>query len=931
MRKLGLTLVPLVLLRATDVYALGLGDIELRSALNQPLNAEIKLLSATPAELQGLAVALAPEAAFANAGVERLGLLTQLKFNVVQKSDGSHVITVTSSQPVREPFLDFLVEVNWPAGRFVREYTLLLDPAVTENAKDAGKPALIEAPVTKSKPAPAPSPATTQGEPSPPPAAELLAKNGNGVAGVAKPPRVSARQSDGLSYGPTTRTDTLWKVAEEMRPDKSVSTSQVMLALLKHNPHAFSADNVNNLMAGYILRLPSADAVRAVSPQQAASEVAAQYQQWLAVQRGEAAPARATAATGAGRSPAQEGVASQGAQLKLVTPGDAKASTAGGARAGSPDTNDLASLRKELALALETAEAGRQENQELRERLTTLEQQIATMQRLMNLKSEDLAAMQNKAAAKASETAAPPTTPPTSSTQPPAAVTKPQPAKASPQPEEPVATDMVGEIMSNPQQLGVIAGGFVLISALLWAMVRRRRAAALEAAENMFSPSAPPPSSSPGESAPGAEAVMAGDEAVTNEPAVVPPKNPAHTIQAEEGVIDPVAEADVYLAYKRYEQAESLIKDAMRHDPQRQDLALKLLEIYHAAKNRDAFETQAETLYAALGGQDHPMWQKVVEMGRQLCPDHPLFAKASSTDAAVAGVALAGAVGAGAAMASDVMGSGDSSLDMQTTDVHEVPADLGDDFAAMGDFDALQAADLNKEEHAAPADNLIDFEFGLDKQSTDAIALDDNEVAASLDNALDFDLSLTGAIDSLSEAVKSTPVADIPEITGEPALFQLDDQTLAGLEDVSSAFEVESQPQPETTSEDVTPAFVEPVAEAAPEFSYDFAEAKEIPGHGEGVDLSVAGEEASSLAADNWDLESLASSFDGTAPEQASAQESEDDIFAGIDMVGTKLDLAKAYIDMEDKDGARMLLNEVLEEGNATQKQEAQELMGQLA
>lgn len=930
MRKLGLTLVPLVLLRAADVYALGLGDIELRSALNQPLNAEIKLLSATPAELQGLAVALAPEAAFANAGVERLGLLTQLKFNVVQKSDGSHVITVTSSQPVREPFLDFLVEVNWPAGRFVREYTLLLDPAVTENAKDAGKPALIEAPVTKNKPAPAPSPATTQGEPSPPPAAELLAKNGNGVAGVAKPPRVSARQSDGLSYGPTTRTDTLWKIAEEMRPDKSVSTSQVMLALLKHNPHAFSADNVNNLMAGYILRLPSADAVRAVSPQQAASEVAAQYQQWLAVQRGEAAPARATAATGAGRSPAQEGVASQGAQLKLVTPGDAKASTAGGARAGSPDTNDLASLRKELALALETAEAGRQENQELRERLTTLEQQIATMQRLMNLKSEDLAAMQNKAAAKIPEAPAS-ATPSTPSTQSPAAVAKPQSAKAPPQPEEPVATDMVGEIMSNPQQLGMIAGGFVLISALLWAMVRRRRAAALEAAENMFSRSASTTSSSPGESASGAEAVAVDEEAVTSEPAVVSPKSHAHAIHAEEGVIDPIAEADVYLAYKRYEQAESLIKDAIRHDPQRQDLALKLLEIYHAAKNRDGFETQAEALYASLGGEDHPMWQKVVEMGRQLCPDHPLFAKASSTDVAVAGVALTGVVGTGAAMASDVMGSGDSSLDMQTAGMHEIPAGLGDDFAAMGDFDALGAADLNKEEHAAPVGNLIDFEFGLDKQSTDAIALDDNEVAASPDNALDFDLSLTGAIDSLSEAVKSTPVADIPEMAGEPALFQLDDQTLAGLEDVSSAFEAETQPQSEAASDDITLTSVESVAEAAPEFNYDFAEAKEIPGHGEVVDLSVAGEEAPNLATGNWDLESLASSFDGTAPEQASAQESEDDIFAGIDMVGTKLDLAKAYIDMEDKDGARMLLNEVLEEGNAIQKQEAQELMGQLA
>lgn len=922
MRKLGLTLIPLVLLRAADVYALGLGDIELHSALNQPLNAEIKLLSATPAELQGLAVALAPEAAFTNAGVDRLGLLTQLKFNVVQKSDGSHVITVTSSQPVREPFLDFLVEVNWPAGRFVREYTLLLDPAVTENAKEAGKPAPIEAPVVKAKP-----PVASQTEVSTPETVELLAKNGSGAGSIAKTPRISARQSDGLSYGPTRRTDTLWKIAEEMRADKSVSTSQVMLALLKHNPHAFSADNVNNLMAGYILRLPSADVVRSVSPQQAAGDVAAQYQQWLAVQRGEAAPARATAAAGTDRSPAQESAATGGAQLKLVAPGDTKASAAGGAKAGMPDANDLASLRKELALALETAEAGRQENQELRERLTMLEQQIATMQRLMNLKSEDLAALQNKATAQVPGAAVSPTP----STQSPAVAkpaAKPQPAKAPPQPEEPVATDVVGEIMSNPQQLGLIAGGFVLISALLWAMVRRRRAAALEAAESMFSRTpSPSPSASPSAQDVSNVPAAVAEEAGASEPVAVSAKSHAHAIHAEEGVIDPIAEADVYLAYKRYEQAEVLIKEAMRHDPRRHELALKLLEIYHAAKNRDAFETQAEALYAGLGGEDHPMWHKVVEMGRQICPDHPLFARLSSAGAVAAGVVLAGA---GAAMASDVKDSGDALPDRQPAHPSDVPGDLGSDFAAPGDADPLRAVDLDKEERqAASSDNLIDFEFGLDRQSTDAIALGNNEVAASLDNSLDFDLSLSGAIDNLNEAVKGDSVADTAAMAEEPGVFQLDDRTLAGLEDISATFATEAQP--EVALDDIAPTSGEPVTGTAPEFSYDFAQTKDIAGHGEVVDLSMADEGVSSLGAGDWDLESLASSFDGTAPEQAPAQESEDDIFAGIDMVGTKLDLAKAYIDMEDKDGARMLLNEVLEEGNASQKQEAQGLMAQLA
>lgn len=964
MRKLALTLVPLVLLQASGAYALGVGDIELHSALNQPLNAEIRLLSATPAELQGLTVALAPEAAFAGAGVERLGLLTQLKFNVVQKSDGSHVIKVTSSQPIREPFLDFLVEVNWSSGRFVREYTVLLDFPVS----DGGKPAPIEAPVSTPSPPVAPrveaSPAAqpqpqVESEPSAPsPSSPGSPIAGNGARKVAVRERSS---SAGSSYGPTTRTDTLWKIAKEMRPDNSVSISQVMLALAKSNPHAFSTGNVNNLMAGYILRLPPMDTIRAVPQQEAAHEVAMQYQQWLGGQKGGAVTAR-TESTPA--TPVTEKGGSGGAQLKLVTPDSGKtaAITGGSAKVGAPDAGDLASLRKELAVALESVDATRQENEELRTRLTMLEQQISSMQRLMNLKNGDLAALQNKAGTATAAGAAPvkpAVLAPAASSKPAA---KPQPVK-TPEPEQPVATDAISEVLSNPQQLGMILGGFLLISALLWTLVRRRRQAAMDAPEGAFAPQgrdmlAPKAASV---SAPAVALVSAEDDAKTA-PEEAMGRGDAHAIHTDEDVIDPLAEADVYLAYRRYDQAESLVKEAIRHDPGRQELTLKLLEIYHATKNADAFETQAEALYAMLGDEGHPLWHKVVEMGKQVCPGHPLFGK-SSDEATSDGAVLAGAAGVGAAAiaATDafypdqdqdqdthaLQGMDDFSLpDIQTEESHDGSAASEMDFSELEPgIPAGQDAALEAAVQPAHADNSIDFDFGFNEQGSTEMApvqladqMDEHLPAgALLDHSLDFDLSLSGAIDNLSQEVSNNPVVDDVQEMAEnaPGTFLLDEQSMGEASNTFSGMELEENLNAELESiQLVTPEEPASTLETASDLAFDL-EGSNPAGHDFGLLAQEAGgaadEVVSKEPSNDWDLNAALSAFDGTVPEDVPVQEADDDLFAGIDMVGTKLDLAKAYIDMEDREGAKVLLNEVLDEGNDSQKQEAQELMLQIA
>ncbi len=860
MRKLALTLVPLILLRSTSVFALGVGDIELHSALNQPLNAEIRLLSATPAEIQGLTVTLAPDAAFINAGVDRLGLLSQLRFKVVQKPDGSHVIKITSPQPIREPFLDFLVEVNWPSGRFIREYTVLLDFPVLEG----GKPAPLDAPVTAPPSAttePAPTPAqntnssvdaespvdTTNAEDASAAAAEAPDQNGEAAAPPSKPahraPPQTETSSDG-NYGPTQRADTLWDIALKMRPDASVSISQVMVALAKNNPQAFFSNNVNNLMAGYILRLPPVDEIRAIPKEAAVREIAGQYQRWLSVQRGgmavPSAPDDDVAANDTVEGAAQPGKSSSGAQLKLATPETGKAGASGGSGKKLPnDTSDIATLRKELSMALEAVDANRQENAELRTRMAQLEQQLASMQRLLALKDSTLATLQNTQKNTQLNKGTAKTPVPTTTSPPP-------PATAS---VESQTTDLLGTLMGNQKLLGLLLGGFLLVSALVWVLVRRRRQSAIDSADASFAKLLQNSAVTPeGEAKQAEEAALSNAENTESSTEQELPSTvmALSSAQTDEDMIDPLAEADVYLAYKRYEQAAELIKDAIRGDPTRADLSLKLLEIYHLAKNADAFETQAETLYAELSGDsNHPLWAKAIEMGKQSAPTHPLFSKAVSVTAA-------------ANSATDFMLNTPDDMDISTdiSDAAPESTTSSTDDSFTLDMPSQEFSSVDAEKPPTVTDNSIEFNLGepLSSEETSIVA---ETVSAPLSNSMDFDLSLSDDIDNLSAAVN----------------------TKGDVRDAPSA------------SNDM------PLDHSAPlEFNLD----------------------APDIAA-----------FDGTAPDEASPA-SDDDLFGGLDMVGTKLDLAKAYIDMEDKEGARMLLNEVLAEGNAAQTNEAQELMRQI-
>jgi len=349
-------------------FALGLGKVELHSSLNQPLDADIELLALHDTALDEVSVKLASQEAFEKVGLERPFFLTQLKFTPASKADGTPYIHIASDTSVKEPFVDFLVEVNWPSGHLLREYTLLLDPPVFLGEET---PAVV---------APAAGTAIAQTTAKAPVASSPLTMAPAGQSVPAGGEQASTAPAGELSYGPVNRSDTLWSIARQLRSGQAVTVDQVMIALLKANPEAFYNQNVNELKAGYILRIADPAAITAVGQAEAARLIHQQNIQWRQTRGNQAA--RATLRPIGAKGHAADGNASgaQGAdqpRLKLVVPtaadgGVALRGVAGKTEAGAPSQTSLESLRKELTLEQETSEVSRQENAELKDRLAAL-------------------------------------------------------------------------------------------------------------------------------------------------------------------------------------------------------------------------------------------------------------------------------------------------------------------------------------------------------------------------------------------------------------------------------------------------------------------------------------------------------------------------------------------------------------------------------
>jgi pilus assembly protein FimV len=356
--------------------ALGLGEIELQSWLNEPLDAEISLRQSQGVNPADVFVNVAPEAAYQRVGLERNEFLRKLRFEVVTEPDGGLAINVSSREPLREPYLNFLLELTWPSGRLMREYAVLVDPPVY--AEESGVEESVSAP------------ATSQTEQRPERSAESRRREAEAERSLSRSSGSSSR-----TMGPTGPSDTLWSIAQRMRPDSSVSMQQVMLAIQEENPNAFMGGNINRLKRGEILRVPSVEQMRSRSRAEANRVVARQNQEF---QSPEPVDATATAAQPDATQPAEE--ASGDSELKLLVADEeateSRESDDGGSAGGDgdlPGGQDAGS-----AVASEELDALRRENEELDSRLGDLQEQVQTLQRLLELKDSQLADLQGMAA-----------------------------------------------------------------------------------------------------------------------------------------------------------------------------------------------------------------------------------------------------------------------------------------------------------------------------------------------------------------------------------------------------------------------------------------------------------------------------------------------------------------------------------------------------
>ncbi len=960
-KKLAMAVLALSALQADFASALGLGNVSIRSNLNQPLNAEIRLLDTGDLDPSQIKVELASTADFGRAGVDRDYFLSNLKFAVELDGRGGGVIRITTREPVVEPYLNFILETRWPSGRLLREYAVLLDlPTFSEGASVPFVPAGSSGLATVQQ-------QSQQQQARSAASAPTATASGDWSMPSAGPGEYRVQQND-----------TMGRIAARLRPAGDVSAEQTMLAIQRANPDAFIRNNVNLVKAGYILRVPTADEMKTLSAAAASQEVAAQTRAWRSGDSyapgssGDAAApqldARASTETSA------EGGYSEKARLSIATPGDSARKAPGEGAASSGAGTDA--LRNELQGAQEGLESARRDNTELQSRLDSMERQVATLQKLISLKDEQLAGLQAQgqqqiAAAAEEKPAAPAEALPapapeaaapgdaeTAETAAPAPTpVAPAPAKAPAAPAKPAPVaqpGLIDQLTANP--LVPAAGAGVLALILGGVFLARRRKAAEEQQRTIFDANFTFEEPVPVEE----EAAADFDSALISDDRVAPADDfarpaaeaPVQRVRSETG--DAIAEAEIYIAYGRYQQAVDLLRSAIDAEPARADLRVKLLEVYLEMRDRDAFRRQFTELQQL--GDDHAVVQ-VKEMlssvdGVSGWLDE-LPAASAPLAPAYAPVAAAASTAAGMALAADDAVELDQELTLDEELAlddelagGELDLDLGDDFAG----DDLASADepvpsLNQlsgfESFATPAfdepapaaaiaDDVASFELPAESVADEGFELDLNE--DELDLALD---GIGGEGDGLEDLALDFATEAAPNSSGAIASDEFD---LAALDEPAAADSLQF-----ATDFGSSAATEEAGQDSLADLSADLGSLDdldlELSGESDGAPVFEpapinSGVEAAPFADDAFTSnEFTADAVAAEAAAEAPVLEGGDDEFdflADADEVATKLDLARAYIDMGDTDGARDILGEVMQEGTEAQRQDAGALLSRI-
>lgn len=793
-----------ILLYSGWVSALGLGDLTLNSSLNEPFDAEVAVLNAGELDIEQLFAKLASSEDFQRAGVDRELYLLDLRFKLNMSKPGKPVIQITSTRPVREPYLDFLVQLQWPSGRLLKEYTVFLDLPVFADKQQASRTSLrqpggsADQGIPKKKDVPSPA---RQSETSASP-----------VAGSSSQQTGSYRVQSG---------DTLWGIANQNRPQGS-SIHQAMQAIYERNSAAFIDGNMNALRKGALLNMPDAKTISAVDDRLAKSQVA------LSVEDLQSQIERPDLISSgpAGRGESEATTQSDGV-LRLLSTDDGLVDGAGAGGAGETEGIAGEVFQNNLAIAQENLSKSNRENQELRKKIAQLEEQLSTMSRLVELGDDELSVIQlglgeEEGSGVASESSQLPVDDSAEFLEDESSVLVEEVAEFDSSTELATETEQAqpqGVLAGIRDKLTVIAAALlVIVLGVLFLLSRRRKdqdettPSSLNrhfAYENEQSESNIEEPELERLAKVDGEANHLYDTGVEDELA-----DGNGVVESEHGEVDPIGEADIYLSFGDYGQAETIINRALEAEPNDSRLHLKRLEVLNAQGDLVRFDEYYPEL-VALGDSS--------------------------------AIESADRIRGTAAIESD-----------ELTEELLTPPDesLSEERSTESVFETERAGqELDSIDEEI---NTLDRDSGLDEESSLSTLILDED--GELDNE-DLDLDL------------------------DPDLLELDEVET----------EVESEQQLELDHE--------------------------LPQLGD-IELDLDPDDEVEVELDQ-DVSSSKSEFDDFDID------ADLDLLVDGDEIATQLELAQAYIDMGDKDGAKDILDEVIANGSAEQKAQAQEILTQ--
>lgn len=1041
LRKLVFAFGVLGLLIAQQAGALGLGPAELKSALNQPLKADIQITNLGDLEEGDIVVTLSSLNDFEKAGIAFLPFYNQLRFELMLNQPEGPMVRVTTREPVQEPYLNFLVEARWATGRLLREYTFLLDLPTFD--QDRAQQPVEAASGQRRTEQPSPRVPSARATPSPRQQQERSP--------------VSPTGADSDVYGPVGANDTLWEIAVRARPGSDLSVQQTMLAIQRKNPEAFINGNINLLRRGQVLRLPNRDEIQTVSQAQAVSRVAEQNRDWSQGARGAQLDAGRRDAT-----PRRESGEVAG-QVSLATPPRASEGEAGQGGGASDARGE--ELERELSTTLEELDKTRRENRELSSRVEELEAQIDTMESLIEASNEQLRALQlaseqnraqsadQEAVAEQTETA-PQTETVTEEVQTP---TQPQAESVEDAQRDPSrvvrsapeAPSFIEQLMNNVVAVGVVLLALILLAGLLFWRRRQNQAADVDDPDqNYAEDDLEPLEEQDGQiqEGQGERYDLADDEDRDYENFDTLSDEETETAESETG--DVVGEADIYIAYGKLDQAEEMLLKGLAKEPNSAPILGKLLEVYAERQDVERFDTHYATL---LNTGDRAAIQRAGDL-RDSIPgagefDVSAFAVApgAQKEQGFKSVEtenfegeeldfshLSDDLDPEASTEEQDFGDLDFELDEElSVETSSKPSEdqklaLDDEFSFdlddSDELDGTPAQDDNRyreagqsrydlsfeEETSEPkedADSEFTLDFGLDEEleldeepkpadseQAETLTLEDEEEAPTLEldseDDFNFDLETTDAseLNALDDDLSALDDELETDSSTSDQPLSLQETEPEAADEPTAKERVESEPSPEETEQEEEFSFdLEETSEEKNETSlesddeadfdpnlevgdFDLAALDEEMGN---LDEDVSSEEPSKLSSDDLEPEApledqpeTAVSFEEddmfdealsdfaddeqeleiespaedrksevkSEQEPASEEEldAELDFLADADEAATKLDLARAYIDMGDSDGAKEILSEVSQEGNEEQRREAEELLERL-